>query len=71
LLAGSAAAHLEEAVDYRVEIDFVLVRHFETSPAAKERAQSYVYADSKRVARLNSRRKGNRGASKYDALLEC
>ena len=38
LLARAAAAHLEEAVDYGVEIDFVLVRHFETSPAAKERA---------------------------------
>jgi len=27
LLARSAAPHLEEAIDYRVEIDVVLVRH--------------------------------------------
>lgn len=29
LLSRPAASHLEEAVDYGVEIDFVLVRHFE------------------------------------------
>lgn len=29
LLARAAAPHLQEAVDYRVEIDFVLVRHLD------------------------------------------
>jgi hypothetical protein len=27
LLAGAAAPHLQEAVDYRIEVDVVLVRH--------------------------------------------
>jgi hypothetical protein len=31
LLARSAAPHLEEAIDYRVEVDFVLVRHCKCS----------------------------------------
>jgi hypothetical protein len=38
LLSRSAASNLKEAVDYRVEIDFVLVRHCKFSPARERRA---------------------------------
>jgi hypothetical protein len=41
LLAWAAAPHLQEAVDYRVEIDVVLVRHCNPSipPSRKDGAR--------------------------------
>jgi hypothetical protein len=40
LFAGSAAPHLQEAINYRVEIDFVLVRHCRSSSPAKKMART-------------------------------
>jgi hypothetical protein len=36
LLAGAAAADLEQAIDYRVEIDLMLIGHFSTEALARE-----------------------------------
>jgi len=38
LLAGPAAPHLQEAVDYRVEVDVVLIRHCKVLTSPKDGA---------------------------------
>ena len=66
LLSRPASAYLKEAVDYRVEIDFVLVCHFESSPAAKRGHTDYgmqlgLLCKIKRVARIISKSKAVAG----------
>jgi hypothetical protein len=54
LLAWTAASHLQEAIDYRIEVDFMLIRHFG------------ILASPRDGARTKSRRKRRRGARRRE-----
>jgi hypothetical protein len=53
LLTGPAASHLKKAVDYVVEVDLMLVRHLQSSPARAAAADTeetmYVLCLAQRI----------------------
>jgi len=65
LLAGTAAPHLQEAIDYRIEINLVLVRHcitfsiLPTGTVVSEEKKSRFGSD-RQVPKPTDRRKGRK-----------
>lgn len=73
LLARSAAPHLQEAINYRVEIDFVLVRHCRGSSPAKKMAHTddgvSVMTDRSQQSERATERGAHVGSGVGDTLL--
>jgi hypothetical protein len=59
LLTGPAASHLKKAVDYVVEVDLMLVRHLQSSPARAAAADTeetmYVLCLAQRIVQCRGR----------------